>query len=81
LFLIPAEKNNFKKSGPTMNFFGGSKAQESQGPDPVFAAKTEFEMYTGENNKIRLLLKTTLWTISQDMNIHSLKFSCFTPSC
>lgn len=28
-----------------MNFFGGQ--QEPQGPDPVFAAKTEMEMYTG----------------------------------
>lgn len=31
-----------------MNFFGGGQ-QEPQGPDPVFAAKTEMEMYTGEN--------------------------------
>jgi hypothetical protein len=31
-----------------MNFFGGGGQQEKpQGPDPVFAAKTEMEMYTG----------------------------------
>jgi len=31
----------------SMNFFGGGQ-QEAQGPDPVFAAKTEMEMYTGK---------------------------------
>uniref|UniRef100_A0A7S0Y8N1 Mitochondrial import inner membrane translocase subunit n=1 Tax=Pseudo-nitzschia delicatissima TaxID=44447 RepID=A0A7S0Y8N1_9STRA len=34
-----------------MNFFGGEEAQP-QGPDPVFAAKTEMEMYTDLFNKI-----------------------------
>lgn len=34
-----------------MNFFGGGQ-QEPQGPDPVFAAKTEMEMYTDLFNKI-----------------------------
>jgi hypothetical protein len=29
-----------------MNFFGGGQ-QQQQGPDPVFAAKTEMEVYTG----------------------------------
>lgn len=29
-----------------MNFFGGGSQQAQQGPDPVFAAKTEMEMYT-----------------------------------
>ena len=29
-----------------MNFFGGGSQQAPQGPDPVFAAKTEMEMYT-----------------------------------
>ena len=29
-----------------MSFFGGGQ-QQPQGPDPVFAAKTELEMYTG----------------------------------
>lgn len=29
-----------------MNFFGGGQPQP-QGPDPVFAAKTEMEVYTG----------------------------------
>ena len=28
-----------------MNFFGGQE-QQPQGPDPVFAAKVEMEMYT-----------------------------------
>jgi hypothetical protein len=39
----------------TMSFFGGGQ-QQPQGPDPVFAAKTELEMYTGEwvnSTKIR----------------------------
>jgi len=31
-----------------MNFFGGGQDQQPKGPDPVFAAKTEMEMYTGE---------------------------------
>lgn len=36
-----------------MNFFGGSgQQQQPQGPDPVFAAKTEMEMYTDLFNKI-----------------------------
>jgi hypothetical protein len=30
-----------------MNFFGGGQQQQQQGPDPVFAAKTEMEVYTG----------------------------------
>jgi import inner membrane translocase subunit TIM10 len=34
-----------------MNFFGGGQEQP-QGPDPVFAAKTEMEMYTDLFNKI-----------------------------
>mmetsp|Transcript_93115 Transcript_93115/g.260393 ORF Transcript_93115/g.260393 Transcript_93115/m.260393 type:complete len:102 (+) Transcript_93115:91-396(+) len=34
-----------------MNFFGGGQ-QQPQGPDPVFAAKTEMEMYTDLFNKI-----------------------------
>jgi import inner membrane translocase subunit TIM10 len=34
-----------------MNFFGGGQEQQ-QGPDPVFAAKTEMEMYTDLFNKI-----------------------------
>ena len=29
-----------------MNFFGGGSQQQQQGPDPVFAAKVEMEMYT-----------------------------------
>lgn len=32
-----------------MSFFGGGQ-QQSQGPDPVYAAKTELEMYTGTYN-------------------------------
>ena len=37
-----------------MNFFGGGQQQQQQpqGPDPVFAAKTEMEMYTDLFNKI-----------------------------
>eukprot|EP00429_Kryptoperidinium_foliaceum_P006877 CAMPEP_0176023852 /NCGR_PEP_ID=MMETSP0120_2-20121206/11643_1 /TAXON_ID=160619 /ORGANISM="Kryptoperidinium foliaceum, Strain CCMP 1326" /LENGTH=88 /DNA_ID=CAMNT_0017357019 /DNA_START=45 /DNA_END=308 /DNA_ORIENTATION=+ len=35
-----------------MNFFGGGQQQQPQGPDPVFAAKTEMEMYTDLFNKI-----------------------------
>jgi len=35
-----------------MNFFGGGEEQKPQGPDPVFAAKTEMEMYTDLFNKI-----------------------------
>jgi hypothetical protein len=31
-----------------MSFFGGG-TQQPQGPDPIFAAKTELEMYTGMN--------------------------------
>mmetsp|Transcript_16315 Transcript_16315/g.37749 ORF Transcript_16315/g.37749 Transcript_16315/m.37749 type:complete len:102 (+) Transcript_16315:105-410(+) len=34
-----------------MNFFGGEEAKPA-GPDPVFAAKTEMEMYTDLFNKI-----------------------------
>lgn len=34
-----------------MSFFGGGQ-QQQQGPDPVFAAKTEMEMYTDLFNKI-----------------------------
>ena len=34
-----------------MNFFGGGQ-QEPQGPDPIFAAKTELEMYTNLFNQI-----------------------------
>lgn len=30
-----------------MSFFGGGRPQEPQGPDPVYAAKLEMEMYTG----------------------------------
>ena len=30
-----------------MSFFGGGQPQEPQGPDPVYAAKVEMEMYTG----------------------------------
>mmetsp|Transcript_103314 Transcript_103314/g.154825 ORF Transcript_103314/g.154825 Transcript_103314/m.154825 type:complete len:103 (+) Transcript_103314:119-427(+) len=33
------------------NFFGGGQEQP-KGPDPVFAAKTEMEMYTDLFNKI-----------------------------
>ena len=29
-----------------MNFFGGGGQQAQQGPDPVYAARTEMEMYT-----------------------------------
>lgn len=29
-----------------MNFFGGGSQQQQQGPDPVFAARVEMEMYT-----------------------------------
>lgn len=57
-----------------MNFFGGSKAQEPQGPDPVFAAKTEFEMYTGENNKTRLLPLITNYP-SAHFSTHDHKFT------
>mmetsp|Transcript_11537 Transcript_11537/g.18517 ORF Transcript_11537/g.18517 Transcript_11537/m.18517 type:complete len:104 (+) Transcript_11537:114-425(+) len=36
-----------------MNFFGGGgQQQQPQGPDPIFAAKTEMEMYTDLFNKI-----------------------------
>ncbi|KAG7342219.1 Tim10/DDP family zinc finger domain containing protein [Nitzschia inconspicua] len=36
-----------------MNFFGGGgQQQQPQGPDSVFAAKTELEMYTDLFNKI-----------------------------
>jgi len=35
-----------------MSFFGGGQQQQPQGPDPVFAAKTEMEMYTDLFNKI-----------------------------
>mmetsp|Transcript_34729 Transcript_34729/g.84203 ORF Transcript_34729/g.84203 Transcript_34729/m.84203 type:complete len:103 (+) Transcript_34729:70-378(+) len=35
-----------------MNFFGGGQEQQPQGPEPVFAAKTEMEMYTDLFNKI-----------------------------
>lgn len=31
-----------------MNFFGDQK-QQPQGPDPVVAATTEMQMYTGTN--------------------------------
>uniref|UniRef100_A0A6T5YYM4 Mitochondrial import inner membrane translocase subunit n=1 Tax=Thalassionema nitzschioides TaxID=33649 RepID=A0A6T5YYM4_9STRA len=34
-----------------MSFFGGGQAQP-QGPDPMFAAQTEMEMYTDLFNKI-----------------------------
>lgn len=30
------------------SFFGGGQPQQPQGPDPVYAAKTEMEMYTGK---------------------------------
>ena len=31
----------------SMNFFGGGgQDQQAQGPDPVYAAKLEMEMYT-----------------------------------
>ncbi|KAL7569973.1 hypothetical protein ACA910_021921 [Epithemia clementina (nom. ined.)] len=37
----------------SMNFFGGSgQDQQPQGPDPVYAAKLEMEMYTDLFNKI-----------------------------
>lgn len=29
------------------SFFGGGNASTPQGPEPLFAAKTEMEMYTG----------------------------------
>ena len=32
------------------SFFGGGQAQQPQGPDPVYAAKTEMEMYTGKDD-------------------------------
>mmetsp|Transcript_31169 Transcript_31169/g.73455 ORF Transcript_31169/g.73455 Transcript_31169/m.73455 type:complete len:104 (+) Transcript_31169:156-467(+) len=35
-----------------MNFFGGAEEAKPAGPDPVFAAKTEMEMYTDLFNKI-----------------------------
>mmetsp|Transcript_15885 Transcript_15885/g.32549 ORF Transcript_15885/g.32549 Transcript_15885/m.32549 type:complete len:103 (+) Transcript_15885:135-443(+) len=35
-----------------MNFFGGGEEAKPAGPDPVFAAKTEMEMYTDLFNKI-----------------------------
>mmetsp|Transcript_5473 Transcript_5473/g.14843 ORF Transcript_5473/g.14843 Transcript_5473/m.14843 type:complete len:153 (-) Transcript_5473:400-858(-) len=35
-----------------MSFFGGGQPQQPQGPDPIFAAKTEVEMYTDLFNKI-----------------------------
>jgi len=35
-----------------MAFFPGGGQSEPQGPDPVFAAKTEMEMYTDLFNKI-----------------------------
>mmetsp|Transcript_26858 Transcript_26858/g.30698 ORF Transcript_26858/g.30698 Transcript_26858/m.30698 type:complete len:107 (-) Transcript_26858:306-626(-) len=34
-----------------MSFFGGGQ-QQPQGPDPMFAAQTEMEMYTDMFNKI-----------------------------
>lgn len=37
-----------------MNFFGGGNQQAPQGPDPVFAAKTEMEMYTVSNKQQEL---------------------------
>jgi len=39
--------STFHRTHCIMNFFGGQ--QEPQGPDPVFAAKTEMEMYTGSS--------------------------------
>jgi hypothetical protein len=38
----------FREYTTRMSFFGGGQQQQQQqGPDPVFAAKTEMEMYTG----------------------------------
>ncbi|CAB9508649.1 membrane translocase subunit TIM10 [Seminavis robusta] len=35
-----------------MNFFGGGEPQKPAGPDPLFAATTEMEMYTDLFNKL-----------------------------
>ena len=41
-----------------MNFFGGSEPAKPAGPDPLFAAQTEMEMYTDLFNK----LTASCWT-------------------
>lgn len=40
-----------KRSKPTMNFFG-QKEEKPTGPDPLFAAAAEMEMYTNLFNKM-----------------------------
>ena len=36
------------------SWFGGGQGSEPQGPDPIFAAKTEMEMYTGKKEGVYL---------------------------
>lgn len=49
-----------------MNFFGGDQKQQQQGPDPVMAATTEMQMYTGASIPILIPMHRFrfLWSIA-----------------